>query len=200
MKILLIYLFCLFIIFPVRLSGQTEFPVLLPRPQMITFHPDHFYIGRIRLCAPVLQAECEMLLKEVGGIPDAQAASQIEIRLTSRLENVKNNPEEAYRISITSQKNGNELFPPLWTNTHTCPSTEIALGNENCTARPPLLVRLRKGWNKVFLKLPVGKFSTPEIRLQKWMFTVIFVTPDGQKATENLIYSPDKIKPKNERL
>ena len=95
--------------------------------------------------------------------------------------------------------NGTELLPPRWTNTHTSPSTEIALGNENCTARPPLLVHLKKGWNKLFLKLPIGKFSTPEIRLQKWMFTVIFVNPDGQKATENLTYSPHKIKPKNKR-
>lgn len=92
--------------------------------------------------------------------------------------------------------NETELFPPSWSNAHTSPSTEIALGNENGSARPPLLVHLKKGWNKLFLKLPIGKFSTPEIRLQKWMFTVLFVTPDGQKATEDLIYSPDKIKPK----
>jgi len=53
-------------------------------------------------------------------------------------------------------------------------------------------VKLNKGWNKVFWKLPVGKFRSHEVRLVKWMFTTVFVTPDGQKAVEGLIYSPDK--------
>lgn len=42
------------------------------------------------------------------------------------------------------------------------------------------------------MKLPVGKFSLPEVRLVKWMFTFVFVTPDGEKAVDGLIYSPDK--------
>lgn len=42
------------------------------------------------------------------------------------------------------------------------------------------------------MKLPVGKFTSPEVRLVKWMFTAVFVTPDGQKALEGLVYSPDK--------
>ena len=66
------------------------------------------------------------------------------------------------------------------------------LGNENCVSRPPIPVHLQKGWNKVLLKLPVGKFTTPEVRLVKWMFTAVFVTPDGEKAVEELIYSPEK--------
>ncbi len=53
---------------------------------------------------------------------------------------------------------------------------------------------LQKGWNKVFMKLPVGRFSTDEVRLVKWMFTAVFVTPDGGEAVEGLIYSPDKIR------
>lgn len=57
---------------------------------------------------------------------------------------------------------------------------------------PPLSVQLHKGWNKVLLKLPVGKFTLPEVRLVKWMFTVVFVTLDGEKAVDGLIYSPDK--------
>ena len=59
-------------------------------------------------------------------------------------------------------------------------------------ARPPLKVSLNKGWNKVLLKLPVGKFKMEEVRLVKWMFTAVFVTPDGDKAVEGLIYSPEK--------
>ncbi|MDE5759583.1 MAG: family 20 glycosylhydrolase, partial [Bacteroides sp.] len=88
--------------------------------------------------------------------------------------------------------NGTEIMPPVWSATHRVKSNETALGNENCVARPPLKVHLDKGWNKVFLKLPVGKFTTPEVRLVKWMFTVVFVTPDGENAVEGLIYSPQK--------
>lgn len=88
--------------------------------------------------------------------------------------------------------NGEEIQPPVWTATHRTKSNEIALGNENCVVRPPLEVRLNKGWNKVFLKLPVGKFSTPEVRLVKWMFTTVFVTLDGEKAVDGLVYSPEK--------
>lgn len=89
--------------------------------------------------------------------------------------------------------NDEEIQSPLWTATHRIKSNETPLGNENFETRPPVSVRLQKGWNKVFLKLPVGKFSSPEVRLEKWMFTTVFVTSDGQKAVDGLIYSPDKI-------
>ena len=88
--------------------------------------------------------------------------------------------------------NDEVIAPPTWTATHTTKSNEIAMGNENCVARPPLMVKLNKGWNKVMWKLPIGKFRAHETRLVKWMFTTVFVTPDGQKAVEGLVYSPDK--------
>lgn len=91
--------------------------------------------------------------------------------------------------------NDREILPPVWTATHREKSNETLLGNENCVVRPPIPVHLKKGWNKVFLKLPVGRFTQPEIRLQKWMFTFVFVTPDGEKAVDSLIYSPDKTFP-----
>lgn len=87
--------------------------------------------------------------------------------------------------------NDNEIMPPVWTATHTVKSNEIALGNENAAARKPVLVKLNKGWNKVFMKLPVGGFRTDEVRLVKWMFTAVFVTPDGKKEVEGLEYSRD---------
>ena len=90
--------------------------------------------------------------------------------------------------------NNETIAPPLWQNTHSKPSNEVTLKNENFVARPPLSVTLNEGWNKVLLKLPVGKFSTPEIRLQKWMFTFVFVTPDGNARAKGLIYNPDKTK------
>lgn len=88
--------------------------------------------------------------------------------------------------------NGEEILPPVWTASHRIKSNETPLGNENCVGRPPLSVQLHKGWNKVLLKLPIGKFTQPEVRLTKWMFTAVFVTPDGEKAVDGLIYSPDK--------
>ena len=88
--------------------------------------------------------------------------------------------------------NDKEVLPPVWTASHTEKSNEIPLGNENCVARVPLKVSLQQGWNKVFIKLPVGKFSVYETRLIKWMFTTAFVTLDGEKAVEGLVYSPEK--------
>ena len=88
--------------------------------------------------------------------------------------------------------NDQEVMPPVWTATHRVKSNEVPLGNENCVARPPLPIQLNKGWNKVFLKLPIGKFKMDETRLVKWMFTTVFVTPDGKNAVEGLIYSPEK--------
>ena len=88
--------------------------------------------------------------------------------------------------------NDTEIAPPIWTSTHTELSNEIPLANENCVVRDPLPVILEKGWNKVFLKLPISKFSLPQVRLQQWMFTCAFVTLDGENAVEGLIYSSDK--------
>ena len=90
--------------------------------------------------------------------------------------------------------NDREILPPVLTATHKVKSYEVPLGNENCVGRVPLAVHLNKGWNKVFLKLPIGKFKMAETRLVKWMFTAVFVTPDGERAAEGLIYSPDKQK------
>lgn len=88
--------------------------------------------------------------------------------------------------------NDEEVLPPVWTATHRVKSNEVPLGNENCVGRPPLPMRLQKGWNKVLLKLPVGGFRSPDVRLVKWMFTAVFVTLDGERAVEGLVYSPDK--------
>ena len=90
--------------------------------------------------------------------------------------------------------NDNEIQPPTWRAKHTIRSNESPLENENCVARDPIAVELKKGWNKVLLKLPVGRFSTKEVRLVKWMFTTVFVSLDGKSEVQNLIYSPDRLK------
>lgn len=86
--------------------------------------------------------------------------------------------------------NGNEIESPAWIGSDGEIGTETPMGNENMAVRPPIPVRLNKGWNQVLIKLPVGEFSTPETRLVKWMFTFVFTTPDGREAMPGLIYSP----------
>lgn len=88
--------------------------------------------------------------------------------------------------------NDSEVMPPTWLNTQTERSSEVTLKNENMSARSPIAISLKKGWNKVLLKLPVTAFSTSRVRLEKWMFTFVLVTPDGTDAVEGLVYSPDK--------
>lgn len=89
--------------------------------------------------------------------------------------------------------NDSEILPPVWINDHTAHSNELPLANENFEVRKPIEVSLHKGWNKVLLKLPVGQFQTCEVRLVKWMFTAVFVTPDGKKEVDGLVYSPDRV-------
>lgn len=90
--------------------------------------------------------------------------------------------------------NDTELLPPSWESTHTVKSNEVPLTNENFEVRKPMSVQLNKGWNKVLIKLPIGQFQSHHVRLVKWMFTCVFVTPDGKSAVDNLIYSPEKMK------
>lgn len=87
--------------------------------------------------------------------------------------------------------NDKEIFPPKWASSHTEFSNEIPLTNENFEIRPPLPISLKKGWNKVLIKLPVGQFSTKPIRLVKWHFAFALVTKDGKNRIEGLIFNPD---------
>ena len=119
-----------------------------------------------------------------------QAGLQMEFQNYSRSE--KDLPPREgswdYRGS-RAWLNGEELLPPHWESQHTELSNEIPLTNENLTSRPPLQVELKEGWNLLMLKLPVGKFSSKEVRLVKWMFTAVFVTPDGKEALEGIRYA-----------
>ena len=82
------------------------------------------------------------------------------------------------------------LSPPVWENEHTEKSNEVPLRNENWEGQKPQPVTLVKGWNKILLKLPVGKFTTNEVRLVKWMFNAVLVKADGTKVLDNIVYSP----------
>ena len=91
--------------------------------------------------------------------------------------------------------NGELVSPPEWDNKGVKPDHETPYANENMWSRPPAGISLRKGWNSLVIKLPVGRFSTPETRLVKWMFTAMIVTPDGSGQPEGLVWSPDKLLP-----
>lgn len=78
--------------------------------------------------------------------------------------------------------NGTNISAPNWTSNHTVKSNEIPLGNENASARPPISIKLKAGWNCVLIKLPVDRFKSDKTRLVKWMFTASFVTPDAKEA------------------
>jgi len=91
--------------------------------------------------------------------------------------------------------NGELVQPPVWLNPGIKPDHEKPYANENLWSRPPVLVILKKGWNSMVLKLPVGGFSSPETRLVKWMFTAMITTPDGKGQPSGIVYSPEKLLP-----
>lgn len=79
------------------------------------------------------------------------------------------------------------LNSPRWINKHKIKDSEVELTNENWTSRAPIPVKINKGWNYVWLKLPVGNFTTEEVRLVKWMFNFNMVGKDG-KEIHHLIF------------
>ena len=86
--------------------------------------------------------------------------------------------------------NDAEILPPTWDNTGVGINNEVDLKNENFTARKPVEVTLKEGWNKVFIKLPYVGASG--VRLNKWMFTFVLTDLEGKNAVEGLVYSPNK--------
>ena len=93
--------------------------------------------------------------------------------------------------------NDKEILPPKWENTHKAKNQETPLANENFEVRPPIPAKLKQGWNKVLVKLPIGGLhqnATKQARLTKWMFTFALVSPKGDAPVEGLIWSPDKKK------
>lgn len=88
--------------------------------------------------------------------------------------------------------NDEEILPPVWINSGKVINNETDLANENFSSRKPSVIRLKKGWNKVLLKLPYVKAEG--IRLNKWMFTFVITDKQGRNALEDIIYSPEKIR------
>ncbi len=123
--------------------------------------------------------------------PVAQTAgAQIEFQNYSRSEkdlapDLGNWDRKGSKIWI----NDIEVTPPAWTNAGKKINNETLLGNENFTARKPVTVNLKAGWNKVMIKLPYVKAHG--VRLNKWMFTFVLTDIDGTNALDGIVYSPD---------
>ena len=86
--------------------------------------------------------------------------------------------------------NDTEIKGPKWDNANVSITNETPLRNENAVRRKPVLINLKQGWNKVFMKLPYVNASG--IRLNKWMFTFVITDKEGKNALEDLVYSPDQ--------
>ena len=75
--------------------------------------------------------------------------------------------------------NGKEIQPPIWKQPSLAANTpEIPFVDEDYFYREPTKVNLKKGWNKVLLKIPHGGTSW------KWMFTCVPVDWDGTNVRE----------------
>ncbi|WP_232825853.1 family 20 glycosylhydrolase [Chitinophaga alhagiae] len=70
--------------------------------------------------------------------------------------------------------NGSLVPPPHWKRAGQKGDSEIPLVDEGYEYRAPVIIPLRKGWNTVKIKAPVGSFKGPDWHNPvKWMFTFI---------------------------
>ncbi|HEV2478669.1 MAG TPA: beta-N-acetylhexosaminidase [Puia sp.] len=70
--------------------------------------------------------------------------------------------------------NGKLVSPPLWKHAGKKGNLEMALVDEGYEYRKPTLIPMRKGWNTVLVKLPVGGFVGEDWNNPvKWMFTFL---------------------------
>lgn len=70
--------------------------------------------------------------------------------------------------------NGAPVRPPQWKRPGQTGHLEIPFTDEGYEYRPPMPIRLKKGWNTVLVKAPVGSFkATSWHNPVKWMFTFV---------------------------
>ena len=88
--------------------------------------------------------------------------------------------------------NGTEVKAPNWKNAGKGINNEVDLLDENFPARTPVQLTLKKGWNKVLIKLPYVNLNSSVVRLNKWLYTFVLTDTQGKNAIEGLVYSPTK--------
>jgi hypothetical protein len=73
--------------------------------------------------------------------------------------------------------NGTWIAPPDWTRAGEKGNSEVPLTDEGYEYRAPTKIYLRKGWNDVLIKAPVGSFKGKDWQNPvKWMFTFVPVS------------------------
>ncbi len=75
--------------------------------------------------------------------------------------------------------NNTEVLPPNWLRAGQKGNQEIPLMDEGYEYRVPTLIPLKKGWNTIVIKAPVGTTKSVSWHLPvKWMFTFVQVPND----------------------
>jgi hexosaminidase len=70
--------------------------------------------------------------------------------------------------------NGEMIAPPVWKFPGRVPKNlEEPLVDEGYEYREPTKISLKKGWNRILIKAPVGNFKGPWYDPVKWMFTFV---------------------------
>jgi hypothetical protein len=73
--------------------------------------------------------------------------------------------------------NGNLIEPPHWKRAGQKGNAEIPLIDEGYEYREPTRILLKKGWNEVLIKSPIGSFKGKNWQNpEKWMFTFVPVS------------------------
>lgn len=84
--------------------------------------------------------------------------------------------------------NGQVIEPPKWKRPGQKGHSEIPLQDEGYEYREPTPISLKKGWNTVLVKLPVGSFKGADWQNPvKWMFTFV-PAKETDQATNQLFY------------
>ncbi|GAB3026757.1 hypothetical protein GCM10027051_34470 [Niabella terrae] len=75
--------------------------------------------------------------------------------------------------------NGQLVPPPQWAHPGWKGHAEIPLADEDYAYRPATRIPLKKGWNQILLKMPVGSFRGRDWQHPvKWMFTFVPAADD----------------------
>ena len=69
--------------------------------------------------------------------------------------------------------NGKVVMPPVWNRGGQQGDSEIPLVDEGYEYRAPTKIYLKKGWNIVRIKAPVGSFKGEWQNPVKWMFSFV---------------------------
>jgi hexosaminidase len=70
--------------------------------------------------------------------------------------------------------NGGIVPPPIWKRAGQRGNSEIPLIDEGYEYREPTMIELKKGWNDVRIKIPIGKLSGKDWQNPaKYMFTFV---------------------------